>query len=197
MFFYSFSESERNLDTVLAIFQLLKSSYPNYVFEDETVSSLSAVSYDDLIAFSSLLMHYTCMIDRRESLTSPLCHIQSPITQLSIKIFLEKMNNTITNKELHGIIKQCTGQGEISFRNSYNWIASGDSPINNGSPLQEFLNKTPHLRKSRFSEKDREINKLKAELELEQLEKADLQEELKMQCDRNSKLGNVAYLILR
>lgn len=191
LFFNSIPHPEENsdVDTVIAIFQLLKARYPNFTFEDDTVISLSAISNDDLIALTSLLMHHTCITDRREVLTSPLCHRLSPVTQLSIKIFLEKVDVNVTINELLEIIQQCTGQGEMSLRNSYNWIASGDSPINNGSPLQTLLNRTPSSKSSRFFERDREIKKLKSELEQERYEKTDLQEELKLQCDRNTKLG--------
>lgn len=166
----------------------MKAKYPNFTFEDETVASLTAVSDNDLISLLSLLMHHACITDRREVLTSPLCHRLSPVTQLNIKIFLEKVDTDVTIKELHEIIRQCTGHREINLKKSYNWIASGDSPINNGSPLHALL-QTPSSKTSRFLEKDREINKLKTELELERFEKADLQEELKVQCDKNIKLG--------
>lgn len=189
-YFDSVPESEVHVgvDTVFTIFQLLKTKYPKFTFENEAVASLTAVSDNDLIALSSLLMHHTCITDRREVLTSPLCHKLSADTQLSIKIFLERVDANITIKELHEIIQQCTGQGDMRLKRSYNWIASGDSPINNGSPLLSLLHNTPS-KTSRFFEKDREIIKLKTELEQERYERADLQEELKLQCDRNTKLG--------
>lgn len=74
---------------------------------------------------------------------------------------------------------------------SYQWMPIGDSPLVGKSPLQDFL-RSPNV-KATSLEKDREIKRLKSELEIERFEKADLQEELKEQKEQIKKLGMYGF----
>lgn len=140
-------------------------------------------------------MHHACITDRREVLTSPLCHQLSSSTQLKIKMFLEKIDNDISVEQLVEVIKECSERtNELILTSPCVSVAHGDD-LARDSPLQDLLCRTPQSKPSRFLEKDREINKLKTELELERYEKADLQEELKAQCEKNNKLGIYGILI--
>lgn len=171
------------------IFKLLKSQYPNFTFANGNANSWSEIPHDEVVSLLSLLMHHSCITDRSEVLTSPLCYQLSRATQLNIKMFLEKIDSVVTEPKLANVIKECIKQGcNSEIDTACHWVASGDSPLICGSPLQDFLLRTPQGKNCRL-ERYREIKQLQTKLELERLEKADLQEDLKLQCEKNSKLG--------
>lgn len=108
---------------------------------------------------------------------------------MKIKMFLEKIDNDISTEQLVDVIKECCAKTNAEILPSPCVSSVNGDDLVRDSPLQDLLCRTPQSKPSRFVEKDREINKLKTELELERYEKADLQEELKAQCEKNSKLG--------
>lgn len=135
-------------------------------------------------------MHYTCIHDRRDVLTSPLCHNLQQTTQISIRNFLERAQDglELTNQALAIVIASCEEEvGKTLFEHSQQW-QTGSTKILGKSPLQDIL-KTPNTKGSRLIEKDKEINKLKTDLELVQEEKYNLEEDLRFQTEKNKKLG--------
>lgn len=170
--------------------ELFKIQYPDFVFHNDDLHFLSEASSEDLIVITSLLMHHSCITDRREVLTSPLCHRLSQSTQMNIKAFLEKVEHDVTLEKLQEIILECCAINCDTSDSSLVCNASGDSSSTVESPLQGLFVRTPHTRRSRFLEKNREINKLRLELQSERYEKQDLQEEVKAQLERNDKLGS-------
>lgn len=174
------------------ILGLLKKQYPNIAFNIKNVESWTDVPYKDLLSITSLLLHHTCIIDRREVLTSPLCNKLSQLTQLSIKLFLEKLDFNITNETLDEVINVCVAiikEEAMSTFDSPLCTIYGNSSLNCKSPLEDLLIRTPKVKNSSCFEKIREIKHLKNDLEMERFEKADLQEELKLQQQRNDKLS--------
>ncbi|GJQ72076.1 hypothetical protein Trydic_g3173 [Trypoxylus dichotomus] len=77
---------------------------------------------------------------------------------------------------------------DLQSLSTKHWMPVGDSPLVGKSPLQEFL-RSPNAKSTRF-EKDRQIKKLKSELEMERFEKGDLQEELREHKEHITKLAN-------
>ncbi|KAK9880447.1 hypothetical protein WA026_011693 [Henosepilachna vigintioctopunctata] len=159
------------------LLHILSKIYNNAQIEYSQYNSFLELSEDDLKIITSLLMHYTCIYDRRDILTSPLCHRLSKNTQVCIRSFLQKVDNEINYEDLEIIIKELSvNDNEDSFKNNDKFH----------SPLMGIL-KTPVSKASRFHEKDRELTKLKNMLELERYEKADLQEELRQQSEKIKK----------
>lgn len=72
-------------------------------------AKLSDMHRKDLSALTSLLMHYTCIHDRRDILTSPLCHQLKQVTQMYIKNFLEKLqdSSSLTIDKLANVVDKC------------------------------------------------------------------------------------------
>lgn len=173
------------------VFNLLRTQYPNVSFND--VDSWPAISNEDLLSITSLLLHHTCVTDPREVLTTPLCQNLSQATQLSIKLFLENVNYNTTNAELKEVIKLCVMKREEIILSSSLCLTNEDSVLNCVSPLEDLLSGTPKLKNVRFLERDREVKRLKRDLELERYEKADLQEEFKLQQEKNEKLSKRIY----
>lgn len=146
---------------------------------------LNDLPLTDLAAITSILMHYTCIHDRRDVLTSPLCYNLQEFTQIKIRNFLERVQEctNLSYNELVTVIENCIGeQSQIQ-----NWLSSNNFN-NSRSPLQDVL-KTPVLKSTRMIERDKEIAKLKSNLELVQEEKETIEEELKNQITKNKKLG--------
>lgn len=95
-------------DGVTFVLNLLKAHYPSVLFDTSKIYCWMDVSQSDLLSITSLLLHHTCVTDRREVLTSPLCHRLPQTTQLAIKLFLEKVDCDITKDRLHEVIELCT-----------------------------------------------------------------------------------------
>lgn len=169
---------------------LIKAQYSNYILDEDDLTDLQSLSVDNIITICSLLLHFACVIERKDSLIVPLCKKLPPNVQINIKNFLEKVNSKITNFHFKKIIDEMN-ESNISST-SYQWMPVGDSPLIGTSPLQDFL-RTPGMIPTRL-EKDREIKKLKSELENERFEKADLQEELKEHKEEIKKLGMSFFL---
>lgn len=136
-------------------------------------------------------MHYTCIHDRRDVLTSPLCHNLQKTTQICIRNFLERAQecSELTNETLNAIIAYCEAETERNAtEQTQQWLSVPFGNEMGKSPLQDIL-KTPSTKGSRILEKDKEISRLKTDLELSQEEKENLEEDLKLQTERNKKLG--------
>ncbi|KAK9732199.1 hypothetical protein QE152_g13020 [Popillia japonica] len=179
------SQAPLTCDDCLAIsIDLIKSHYPNYVIDKEYLTDLPDLPNKNVVTVFSLLLHFACVIERKDTLIMPSCKLP-PDIQHYIKNFLEKVNSKITNFHFKKIIEEMN-ESNISST-SYQWMPIGDSPLVGKSPLQDFL-RSPNV-KATSLEKDREIKRLKSELEIERFEKADLQEELKEQKEQIKKLG--------
>lgn len=113
------------------------------------------------------------MYDKRDIFTLPLCQKLHKKSQLSIKEYLQSVNKEVTFSDLHKLI----GQHRIQ---EYNESKPTQSPLTD-------VFRTPIL-KIKF-EKDKAVNKLKNALELEQYQKADLQDDLEREIKKNENLG--------
>lgn len=173
------------------IFNLLKRQYPNFVFDsDDATTSWTNFSHTDLISITSLLLHHTCITDRQEAITLPLCSKLPQLTQLNIKLFLENVDFDVTKEKLVEVIEQCSRIEQLSPTDpSFHSVYEASSLLSCDSPLQDLFNGTPKGKKFGLIQKEREIKQLKRDLELERYEKADLQEELKMQQEKNDDLS--------
>ncbi|XP_060536310.1 coiled-coil domain-containing protein 18-like isoform X2 [Cylas formicarius] len=181
-----FSESKKSPDVpdeLTFILWLIGQHYKNFEVKNQPSIHVSDLSRDDLLKITSLLMHYTCIHDRRNVLTSPLCYNLHPATQILIKSFLEKMDNNITNETLEKVILNIFA--EVKKQTSYLDLSILSCATE--SPLQDVL-QTPASKKFKLREKDKEIVKLRQDLELEKEEKSDLAEELQSLMEKNSKL---------
>lgn len=195
VYFYRFcrdaSQTPITCDDCLAVsIDLIKAQYPNYIIDKEYLIDLSDLPNKNIVTVCSLLLHFGCVIERKDTLIMPSCKLP-PDIQHYIKNFLEKVNSKITNFHFKKIIEEMN-ESNISST-SYQWIPIGDSPLVGKSLLHDFL-RSPNV-KSTSLEKDREIKRLKSELEIERFEKADLQEELKEQKGQIKKLGMYIFLI--
>ncbi|KAJ8934117.1 hypothetical protein NQ314_013576 [Rhamnusium bicolor] len=180
--------SEIESDVLTCLFNVLNQHYPDFVIKNESHVHLSDLSQGDLSSITSLLMHYTCIYDRRDVLTSPLCHNLRQVTQVCVKNFLEKIQDCtkVTNEELVRIVESCVEEG-VKVDVSSQWLSVANSPLSRTSPLQDIL-KTPTTKSTKLLEKDKEITRLKTELELTQDEKDNLEEDLKLQIEANKRL---------
>lgn len=168
----------------------MKQQFPNFNLDYLSNIHFQDLLEADLLVISSLLLYYSCIHDRRDVLTSPLCHKLSQTTQIYIRAFLENMKSQITRDDFFQILKQVINKDvNVKCIRSYG-LQAGDSSLMSQSPLQDILQTTPS-RLGRLQEKDKEINKLRHEIDLERFEKGDLQNELDLQKERNKKLGNV------
>ncbi|XP_050498375.1 repetitive organellar protein-like [Diabrotica virgifera virgifera] len=173
--------SDTDCDILTYIFDVLNEHYSDFIIHNKTIIHLSDLPKDDLCAITSLLMHYTIMHDRRDVLTSPLCYNLQEFTQIKIRSFLEKVQDNVNHAELARIINSC-----IEDNRNYNFISSPLHTSRN-SPLHDVL-KTPAVKSTRLFERDKEIAKLKANLELVQEEKEIAEKDLQSQIERNKKL---------
>lgn len=188
--------TEIDTDVLTCLFRVLGQHYPDFIIDNKANIHLTDLSSSDLSAITSLLLHYTCIHDRRDVLTSPLCYNLQQITQICIKNFLEKIQvcTKITNEELINIIQCCVDEIEKKPDMSCHLLAIANTPVNRKSPLQDLL-RTPASKNVRLQEKERELNKLKTELELVQDEKESLEEDLKLQIEKNTRLGKFKYIL--
>nr|CAH7761584.1 unnamed protein product [Callosobruchus chinensis] len=175
-----------NTDILTCIFHIFEKHYPKLTIHEKMNVHLTDLKSDELNILASMLMHYTCIHDRQDVLTSPLCHSLKPQTQTCIKFFLEKIQecHSLTDNDLMKIIQQCTAK--IMEPPSSNFIASSGEDSKE-SPLYGLL-KTPMSKRIKIFEKDKEISQLKATLEVAQEEKDDLEEDLRKHIERNKKL---------
>ncbi|KAK5649673.1 hypothetical protein RI129_000702 [Pyrocoelia pectoralis] len=165
------------------IIHFLKKQYPNFILDCNNYTDLQELEQNDLIMISSLLLHFSCIHDRRDVLTSPLCDQLSKATQTCIKFYLENVGNDINKEKLCQIIGESINIQKIQCKP---YILSSGYLFQDSS-LQQLLN-TPVL-KSRYRDKDKEINKLRAEIDLERYEKFELQDTLAIQKECNRKLS--------
>ncbi|CAH1116630.1 unnamed protein product [Phaedon cochleariae] len=183
--------SEIEFDVLTCLFHILNRHYPYFEINDKSNIHLSDLPYNDIASITSLLMHYTCIHDRRDVLTSPLCHTLQPVTQLGIKTFLEKVQECpkLTSEELGKIVLTCLeDKNDKNTNQSQKWLSvAQSSSTSKQSPLLDIL-KTPASKLSRLQEKDREITRLITDLELIQEEKENLEEDVRLQIEKNKKL---------
>ncbi|XP_076671605.1 mushroom body defect [Andrena cerasifolii] len=154
------------LNTNSIVTNFLQDEYPEFMFNDELTGEV-----EHIYIASVFLLHTS-----QEALFhQPMCNRLQHETQVKIKSFLEMIipyGKNITRETLKTVI---TELGE-------------DVPKTPGMPsLKEFFN-SPVARSAQsyklLSSKYRELRKLKTELEVERFEKADLQEDLKIQQNK-------------
>lgn len=164
----------------------MKEEYPQCTFDNN--SRLQKVTNTDVVRIASLLMHYSCVLSRKDSLTSPLCKALPQTTQIQIKLFLEGMHTKITKEEFTKLTDDCLVKESVPStpRN----LIGEDFSSGCRSPLQEFL-RTPQIKISHLQEKEKEINMLRSALDWERFEKSDLQDELNTQQERNKNLSKL------
>ncbi|KAF5301817.1 hypothetical protein FQA39_LY10602 [Lamprigera yunnana] len=174
----------QNEDLLVKMNKFFTVHYPNFPLHFDQLT-LKDLRNGDLLTICSMLLHYSCMYDRRDVLIFPLCRELPPKTQSTIKNFLEKTTNLMTQDEFFNAIEwlintQKCKQNRVEMLNTC--YSSG------GSPLQAFLH-TPISKSSRLKEKEKEINKLRLEFDLECFEKIDLEKELSTQKEHNKNLS--------
>ncbi|XP_050296425.1 uncharacterized protein LOC126736214 isoform X2 [Anthonomus grandis grandis] len=172
-------------DDLTVIFELLVQHYPQIKFNEMDSVHISDLLSSELVYLTSLLMHYTSVYDRRVAFTEPMCTMLDSNSQMMIKEFLEKISCETTTEELEGIIKEiCT---EDSKSLTCQFLPLINTPINKKSPLQKFFS-TPFSKTLKFQEKDRQIDKLRRELEIEKAERTECEVENKNLVEKNKKL---------
>ncbi|XP_044747030.1 interaptin-like [Coccinella septempunctata] len=160
--------------TFFHLLTLLNDTYKHAQIDEINCGSFMELPEDKLIIIISLLMHYTCIYDGRDDFTLPLCHNLSKKSQLSIKDFLQNVNKDVTYSDLEKLV----GKDRI-----YEHAESKPTQ----SPLTAVF-RTPSLKRKFNYEKDRTVTKLKTALELEQYQKADIEDDLKLQIKKTQKL---------
>lgn len=178
------------MDVLTFIVHVLDRHYPKFKIENKLNVHLNDISFTHLCSITSLLMHYTCIHDRRDVLTSPLCYNLKQTTQLYVKNFLERIQecSELSNEALNNIIKSCVKNKLGSSVDESPCLTVSNQLYMKHSPLQDIL-KTPTSKSSKLVEKDREIGRLKTDLQLAQEEKENLEEDLRIQDEKNKKLG--------
>lgn len=187
--------TEIEQDVLTCLFHVLNQHYPKFNIKNRSNIHISDMNNEDLFYITSLLMHYTCIHDRRDVLTSPLCHNLQQITQICIRSFLERVQecSELTNETLQSIITSCEADTQkYSSEQSSQWLSLSAGIAIGKSPLQDIL-KTPSTKGSRLLEKEKEIASLKSNLDLIQEEKENLEEDLNVQIERNKKLGKFCF----
>ncbi|KAJ8959498.1 hypothetical protein NQ318_022195 [Aromia moschata] len=187
--------SEIESDVLTCLFEILNQYYPNFIINNKAYVHLSDLPLNDVSLITSLLLHYTCIHDRRDVLTSPLCHNLKQNTQKCIRTFLEKIQEAkkLGNGELINIIESCIKEVNKKTE-ACQWLSMTGSPISKESPLQDIL-QTPTIKENRLLRKDKEITRLKTELELAQEEKESAEEDLKLQIEKNKKLESLEQIV--
>lgn len=175
--------SETSDNIIITVYKFIKAHYPNYEFELEK-SDLGDLNTHDLIIITSLFMHYTCILGRRDDLIEPLCSKLTQNVQENIRNFLEAFSGTVTREELEYYVTEVMNvETQASTPPTYNYFKVR-TPKVMSSPLEDYL-KTPKSR----SRVNNEIRKLKSALELEKDEKADLQEELQAHQEKIKRIS--------
>lgn len=158
-------------DCLEEIIKLLRPHYPKLDFSRYDIT-LRILTDFDIVFILSLLLHYSCILKPKQSLISPLCCTLPQSSQTSVKNFLERMHTTVSNDDLKMIFDQSLAKTAQ--------LGHEKEPLVCGSPLHAFL-KTPHAKKKRFSETEREIVRLKTVLDWERCDKTDIQEQYDQQ----------------
>ncbi|KAK4885454.1 hypothetical protein RN001_001725 [Aquatica leii] len=132
-------DSYNNKNILQSLTEFFKNQYPNIAL---LKSKLEDLQYNDILIIYSLLLHYTCMYDRRTCFTFPLCHLLSRDYQICIRTFLENITtkSTIdrTFDAIRRAVNKCIKSKDIYTNTSLN-VAIGCSP------LQELLNVSESL----------------------------------------------------
>lgn len=184
-------------DVLTSLFLVLSEHYPKFIIKNKSNVHINDIQYEDLFYITSLLMHYTCIHDRRDFLTSPLCHNLQQTTQICIRGFLERAQeySEITKDALKAIVAACQAETEkYSSEQTQQWISLPAGTVVGKSPLQDIF-RTPSIKRGRLLEKDKEIIKLNSALELLQEEKENLEEDVRIQTERNKKLGKQLIIL--
>ncbi|CAH0551191.1 unnamed protein product [Brassicogethes aeneus] len=175
-------KSNAESDDLKFLFNLISTFYPKCIYEISSNLNLQQLTTIEITYLISLLLHYSCIYDRRDILTVPLCKGLNKKTQIYIRNFLEKVNATTSYDELINIINYKYER----YLMDNNALWPNNYSLEPQSPLQEIF--TPNSKTKLPESKTREIIQLKSALELERYDKADIQEELKLQLDINKKM---------
>lgn len=193
--FYRKKSTEIEQDVLTCLFHVLGEHYPKFTIKNKSFVHINDINNEDLFYITSLLMHYTCIHDRRDVLTSPLCHNLQQTTQICIRSFLERTQefSEISKETVKSIVALCTADIEKYSDQTQQWISLPAGSVVGKSPLQDIF-RTPSTKGGRLLEKDKEIIKLKRSLELLQDEKENLEEDVRIQTERNKKIGKFLKL---
>lgn len=154
------------------ILEALSRYYPHIKFEKRESAHYSELPYEDLVNLTSILIHFTSICKKKDTLRSAMCTDLDETTQMYIKKFLESVSYKTTNSQLAKAIESLFGP--ISF-------PSADSP----GVAKKLPMETPTRKYMRI----RHGNMLKAlEQELES-ERADREAETKQLEELVSKLS--------
>ncbi|XP_012284273.1 WEB family protein At4g27595, chloroplastic isoform X2 [Orussus abietinus] len=168
-------QEEEKLTAQERVLRFIEDEYPDYVHEDGSGESILPD-----IHIASLLM---LRVSQEPSFHRPMCIKLQHETQIKIKTFLEvclPYGKNITRETLNSAIAELED-------------APPKTPTMTPKvrPLRDFFNSpaAQSAKSQRFmNERNQELRRLKAELELERFEKIDLQEDLKVQQDKINKL---------
>ncbi|XP_012256495.2 putative leucine-rich repeat-containing protein DDB_G0290503 [Athalia rosae] len=169
-------ELDDDLDDDNIVSRFVQDTYP--IFFKESMDRQSI--YEDVHLASLLLLHSS----GEPKLHRPMCIKLSQDTQLKIKSFLERVleyGSSVSKQNIDVAI------AEISDN-----VIKTPPMTPKMRPLKEFLNSPATTVRKNFNrlldERTRELRRLKAELETERFEKADLQEDLQIQREKINSL---------
>ncbi|KAL1489376.1 hypothetical protein ABEB36_014285 [Hypothenemus hampei] len=170
-------------DDLTGVFKLMYQHYPNIQFTEQESIHINDLPHLDLIMLASLLMHYSCIFDRKPHLTTLMCENLTPSTQKNIKKFLERVSTNTSTEELQAIIKKMAAKSKEGLFQDLEVIVS--TPVEKSSPLGEYL-KTPQIKCSHG--KGRDIRQLEEEMILNN---AEAEAKVRALSNENSKLGGL------
>ncbi|XP_046745159.1 putative leucine-rich repeat-containing protein DDB_G0290503 isoform X2 [Diprion similis] len=168
--------SEDDLDDKDLLSRFIQGTYPEFVMESENDKE----TFKEIHIASLLLLHSS----QEPKLHRPMCIKLSNETQLKIKAFLEKVlqyGSSVTKEAIHEAIMETSGT-----------ITKTPPVTPKMRPLKDFFNSPVTTVRKNFNrvmeDRTREVRRLRAELETERFEKADLQEDLEIQRDKINNL---------
>ncbi|XP_046597175.1 myosin-2 heavy chain [Neodiprion lecontei] len=168
--------SEDDLDDKGLLSKFIQGTYPEFVRESEDDKE----TCKEIHIASLLLLHSS----QEPKLHRPMCIKLSNETQLKIKAFLEKVlqySTSVTKEVINEAIMETSGT-----------IIKTPPSTPKIRPLKDFFNSPVTTVRKNFNrvmeERTREIRRLRAELETERFEKADLQEDLETQREKINNL---------
>lgn len=170
-------------DIMTVIEKFMRDTY--FVDNEITHQTLDQLSTNKLMIIASLLLHYTCLHDERIEFRKPLFNLPQSMQQ-AVTDFLKKFNTNLKRDDLQKFVTNEIFSNRTPVTPNFCY----DSPVNTGSPLQEYF-RTPISRKRYM---DKELKSLKTALELERDEKNDLQEDLKIHQEKIKRLGKCHIL---
>ncbi|XP_017754837.1 PREDICTED: uncharacterized protein PFB0765w-like [Eufriesea mexicana] len=163
---FSWEGAKDNLDTENVIINFLQNEYPKYKFDDKNFGEMEQAYIASLFLLRA---------SQEPLFYRPMCINLQHETQFKIKSFLEMIipyGKDINRETLKEIIVEI--EDDVSKTPKTPKIRSFKDFFNSPATWSAQSYKI-------FSERNREIRKLKTELEVERFEKADLQEDLRIQ----------------